>query len=158
MGEQVFRALTIAMLMLSLVVSSDLIFAGPLEDGEAAYNHGDYATALRLIGPLAEQGDAAAQLHLGQMYARGEGVIQDYKEAMKWYRLAALRGDAAAQTNLGSLYANGKGAPEDFKEAMKWFRLAATQGDAAAQNNLVVMYANGKGFLKTFYADICGGI
>ena len=77
---------------------------------------------------------------------------------MKWYRLAALRGDAAAQTNLGSLYANGKGAPEDFKEAMKWFRLAATQGDAAAQNNLVVMYANGKGFLKTFYADICGGI
>ncbi len=87
MGELVSRSPTIAMLVLSFVVSSDVVFAGPLEDGEAAYNRGDYATALRLLGPLAEQGNAGAQLHLGQMYAQGEGVAQDYKEATKWCQL-----------------------------------------------------------------------
>ncbi len=34
--------------------------AGPFEDGVAVYNAGDYATALRLWRPLAEQGHAGA--------------------------------------------------------------------------------------------------
>jgi TPR repeat protein len=37
--------------------------AGPLEDGEGAYHRGDYAEAMRLLRPLAEQGDANAQSH-----------------------------------------------------------------------------------------------
>lgn len=144
MGELVSRSPTIAMLVLSFVVSSDVVFAGPLEDGEAAYNRGDYATALRLLGPLAEQGNAGAQLHLGQMCAQGEGVAQDYKEATKWYQLAALQGDAVAQFNLGLMYDQGNGVPQDFQEEMKWLRLAALQGDAAAQTNLGSLYANGR--------------
>ena len=42
------------------------------------------------------------------MYARGQGVPQDYAEAVKWYRLAADQGDARAQNNLGVMYANGR--------------------------------------------------
>ncbi len=38
------------------------------QDGVAAHERGDYATALREFRPLAEQGDAAAQYNLGQMY------------------------------------------------------------------------------------------
>ena len=30
--------------------------AGPLEDSRAAYQHGDYATAMALVRPLAEGG------------------------------------------------------------------------------------------------------
>src|ERR1035438_5254339 len=41
-----------------------------------------------------------AQVHLGLMYYQGQGVPQDYKEAMRWYRLAADQGDADAQFNL----------------------------------------------------------
>jgi TPR repeat protein len=63
--------------------------AGPLEDGERASRTGDYATALRLWRPLAEQDDADAQNNLGLMYRNGQGVPQDYAEAVKWYRLAA---------------------------------------------------------------------
>jgi len=63
--------------------------AGPLHDGNAAAQRGDYATALRLWRPLAEQGDAAAQYNLGNMYVKGAGVPQDDAEAVKWYRLAA---------------------------------------------------------------------
>jgi len=40
----------------------------------------------------AEQGYANAQYNLGKMYAKGQGVIQDYKEALKWYKLAAAKG------------------------------------------------------------------
>ena len=39
--------------------------AGPLEDGQAAYQKGDYATALKIYRPLAEHGNASAQTALG---------------------------------------------------------------------------------------------
>jgi TPR repeat protein len=44
------------------------VAAGPFEDAGAAYDKGDYATALRLWRPMAEQGNAAAQFNLGQVY------------------------------------------------------------------------------------------
>ena len=62
-----------------------------------AYNAGDYETVLKGLRTPAEQGDAEAQFNLGVMYANGEGVTQDDKEAVKWYRLAAEQGNAEAQ-------------------------------------------------------------
>ena len=83
----------------------------------------DYEIALRLI---AEQGDAAAQFDLGDMYTEGRGVTQDHKEAAKWFRLITDQGDAAAaQFDLGDMYAEGRCVTQDYKEAVKWFRLAA---------------------------------
>ena len=38
------------------------------------------------------------------MHSKGQGVPQDYKEAVKWYRLSAEQGDAQAQYNLGVMY------------------------------------------------------
>ncbi len=68
-------------------------FAPPVwadfQAGVDAYNRGDYATALREMQLLAEQGNASAQFNLGFMYNKGQGVPQDYTEAVKWYRLAA---------------------------------------------------------------------
>ncbi len=89
------------------------------DEGVAAYNRGDYATALREFRPLAEQGDAAAQHNLGLMYHIGQGVTQDYAKAVKWYRKAAEQGDAKAQHNLGFMYQNAKGVPDDHAEAVK---------------------------------------
>lgn len=51
--------------------------------GFAAYKSGDYETALGEWMPLAEQGNANAQYNLGQMYNKGEGVLQNYKTAAK---------------------------------------------------------------------------
>ena len=85
-----------------------------------AYNRGDYATALREIKPLAEQGDADAQYNLGQMYRRGDGVLKDHKTAVKWYRLAAEQEDAGAQTGLGAMYATGRGVIQDNVYARMW--------------------------------------
>ena len=59
------------------------------QKGLDAARNGDYATALRELRPLAEQGHAIAQYNLGVMYEFGHGVAQDYAEAVKWWRLAA---------------------------------------------------------------------
>jgi uncharacterized protein len=121
------------------------VAAGPLEDAIAAYGKGNYATALLLLRPLAEQGTARAQILLGVMYSRGQGMAQNYGEAMKWYRRAADHGDATAQVAVGAMYANGLGVPQDHAKAMEWFRKAADQGDAHAQNDLGSMYDRGDG-------------
>jgi uncharacterized protein len=71
MRKHIARARMIAMFMLIFPVCSTVVFAGPLEDGQAAYNRGDYATALKLFRPLAEQGNADAQNNLGWLYERG---------------------------------------------------------------------------------------
>ncbi len=82
------------------------------------------------------------------MYYEGQGLPQDYGEAVKWFRLAADQGLALAQNSLGTMYANGRGVPQDDQEAAKWFRLAAEQGDALGQLNLGFMYATGQGVPK----------
>ena len=101
--------------------------------------------AVDLLQAEALKGVAEAQFLLGFLYAKGQSVPQDYKEAAKWFRLAADQGDAAAQYNLGGLYDNGQGVPQNYKEAVKWYRLAAEQGLASAQSNLGVMYGTGHG-------------
>ena len=84
--------------------------------------------------------------NIGEDYYYGRnGVAQDNKEAVKWYRLAAEQGNVAAQFDLGFMYANGRGVAQDDKEAVKWYRLAAEQGDADAQSNLGNMYRSGEG-------------
>jgi hypothetical protein len=105
------RATLTASLMLVAIAGAAV--AGPLEDGEAAYQREDYATAYRLLGPLADQGNAEAQDRLGTMYVVGEGVPKNNSEAVKWYRRAADQGNADAQSHLGLMYAAGEGVPRD---------------------------------------------
>ena len=119
--------------------------AGPFEDAAAAYKRQDYAETMRLLRPLADQGDATAQYNLGLMYFNGQGVPQDYAEAMKWYRKSADQGHAGAQYNLGLMYFNGQGVPQDYAEAMKLYRKSADQGVPLAQSNLGTLYFNGLG-------------
>ena len=139
--------------LVALVLSLSLaapVAAGPYEDGVAAHGRGDYATALKLWRPLADQGHASAQYNLGVMYDNGQGVPQDYAEAVTWYRKAADQGYASAQYNLGFMYANGEGVKQDYAEAVTWYRKAADQGHAGAQNNLGVMYRDGQGVKQDY--------
>jgi TPR repeat protein len=139
------KKLTLATL---LIFSCATAWAADFYKGLAAAEAGDFATALTEWKPLAEQGDASVQYNLGLMYDNGEGVIEDDKEAVKWFRLAAEQGYANAQFNLGNMYFNGEGVIEDHKEAIKWYRLAAEQGNANAQANLALMHANGEGVIE----------
>jgi hypothetical protein len=84
------------------------------------------------------------------LYSNGQGVPQDYKEALKWFRAAAEQGYDKAQCLLGILYFNGQGAPQDYKEAIKWYRAAAEQGNADAQALLGAMYWIGNGVAEDY--------
>jgi len=112
------RLLTTLVVLTSLLGSGGAVWAQDFVKGSVAYISGDFATALKEWKPLAEQGDAAAQYNLGQMYRFGKGVIQDYAEAVKWYRKAAEQGYALAQNNLGYMYANGEGVTQDYATAV----------------------------------------
>ena len=70
------------------------VVAGPLEDADVAIKRRDYATALRLVRPLAEQGDANAQYNLGVFYDNGLGVPQ--VRAYMWFNLSAAQGREGA--------------------------------------------------------------
>ena len=115
------------------------------EKGMAAYERGDYATALKEWRPLAEQGNVDALRNLGFMYWTGQGVPQNYAEAAKWYRKAAEQGDVNAQNIIGGMYSFGQGVPKDNAVAVKWISRAAEQGHAEAQRNLGTMYIQGQG-------------
>ena len=58
--------------------------ASDFEDGVAAYERKDYATALKEFRSAALQGNRDAQLLLGSMFEQAFGVAQDYKEAVRW--------------------------------------------------------------------------
>jgi TPR repeat protein len=63
----------------------------------------NYAVAAWWIRKAADQGDAAAQTSLGEMYLGGLGVARNNAEAAKWYGKAADQGDASAENHLGVL-------------------------------------------------------
>lgn len=131
-----------------LVVGEAL--AGAFEDAEAAYDAGNYATALNGLNPLARAGNDKAQYLLGRMYALGRGVAQNYQEALKWYRLSAAQSNGDAQNSIANLYVLGKGVTQNYSEALKWYRLSAAQGNAHGENGLGNMYAGGVGLSKDF--------
>src|SRR6516162_3506330 len=103
------------------------------EDGAAAYNRADYATAMRLWLPLAEGGNADAQTMLGVIYEEGQGVSQDDAAAVIWYRRAADQGHPDAQFYLACMHDLGKGVPIDPAAAANWLSKAADQGQTDAQ-------------------------
>jgi TPR repeat protein len=130
-------SLQTTLVLLVLLATSRLAMAD-LDSADAAYERGDYKTAIVEFKALAEQGDAEAQYNLGMMYYEGEGVPEDYAAAVKWYRLAADQGHTSAQSNLGMMYYIGdldRGVLEDFVQAYAWWNIAATQGHEDARHN-----------------------
>ncbi len=115
-----------------------------LARGQAAFNKGDYATALRLWRPLAEAGIAEAQYDLGFLYESGWGVERDYRKAVQWYRLAAKQNNAKAQFNLGVMQAEGRGIQKDLTAGMILIQQSAKFGHVKAQEFLADAYKAGQ--------------
>lgn len=136
------------LLWIALAASVALAASHELDDAWAAFQKGDYATALQVLRPLAQQGQPEAQHGLGVMYEFGDGVEPNKAEAAKWYRVAADAGLAIAQFSYGNMLLAGEGVDQNDVEAIKWFRLAADQGLANAQHNLAFMLSHGRGAPK----------
>ena len=61
---------------------------------------------MKSLKALAEKGDARAQHNLGNEYAKGEGVLEDYVTAYAWLNIAAANGIADANKAKLSLRTN----------------------------------------------------
>ena len=130
-----------------LIVVFSLMTSVPVCADASSTSAHDLAEA-RLLAEWVGQADA--QQTLGNLYYKGEGVQQDYAEALKWYRKAAAQGLAVSQNMLGVMYDRGEAVPQNFAEAVKWFRKAAEQGLVSAQFSLGKKYAEGKGVPQNF--------
>ncbi len=119
-----------------------------LKKANLLVKQGQVAKALPLYLQLAEQGNRDAQFHAGLIYANGQGITKDDKQAVDWFSKAAKQGHREAQTKLGFMYATGKGVEQNYTAAFYWCYQAAEQGDVIAQYNLGMMYAKGQGVVK----------
>jgi uncharacterized protein len=134
---------------------------------------GDHnANAWKEITSKAANGDPTYQFILGQMYAEGSQVPQNYNEAIKWTHRAAIRNNRNAQCYLGYLYLEKIGlikraassrwyretsesfqtianlnqsSPREISEAARWFERAAVGGHTEAQCCIGKFYALGIG-------------
>jgi hypothetical protein len=115
------------------------------DESKLAESSKEAMEAARVCRARAEQGDPKAESELAYMYSHGQGVDQDYGEALRWRRKAADQGYADGEAGLGYMYFHGQGVAQDYGEAIRWYRMAADQGSAKAENSLALMYEQGQG-------------
>ena len=97
----------------------------PLDSGLEAYRRRDFATALDLWRPLADEGDTVAQYNIG--------VTRSFEDASKWLHRAADGGKLSGQAFLGELFLQGEGWLQDYVQAYMWLNIAAARGSKNAQ-------------------------
>ncbi len=139
-----------AVLFFLFFLCSTVVFAADYEAGKQAYLKKDYALALEILKPLAEQGDSQAQITMGLMYDYGHGVEKSPAESIKWYLMAAEQGVPLVQHDIGVKYFQGQGVEQNYLEAAKWWEQSANSGIADSQFNLGLMHYRGIGIPKDY--------
>jgi TPR repeat protein len=114
--------------------------AADLDAAKRAYEQKDYVTAYQYAAPLADKGNAEAQVLIGRLYLTGRGVVKDPDMALKWFSTAANQGNGDAEFMLGSMYLLPH---SNVSEGLKWVRLSAEQGNQDAQLLLGKTYMDG---------------
>jgi TPR repeat protein len=127
-------------------VAQDAAVAAGIE----AYNRGELAAAYRLLRAAADRGDADAQVNLGYMYARGQVVKLDQREALRLYRLSAEQGNGEGMNALGFKYQYGTGVAADIDVAVQWYCRAIARGNPRALNNLAILHREGNGVPRDY--------
>ena len=112
--------------------------------GIAAYQGGDFATALREFQQAAKHDDVHALNYLGIMYAEGLGTPRDDKRAADMFYIAEVLGYPEAMANLARMYAEGLGVPQDNEAAVSSYRAAAKAGFKPAIIRMAEIYEKGE--------------
>jgi len=128
---------------LLLLAAATTSRADPYSAGISAFASGDYAGALKLLRPLAEQGDFKAMNVVGGIYVGGFGVEKDCAKGTPMVLRAAQAGYARAQYDMGRFYATGTCVPASPRESLAWHLKAAKQHDPDAAFAAGLGYAEG---------------
>ena len=86
------------------------------------------------------------------LYQKGLSAynIQNYAEAVKWFREAAERRHAGAANFLGYCYHKGVGVAKNIDEAVRWYYQSTLYGNVNAWYNLGVCYETGQGVTRNY--------
>ena len=95
--------------------------------------------------------DAKHNSELGDLYANGKGVPQDYKKAVKWYPTCCRTGECNLHKIILCVmyYLKDKEVPQDYKEEFKWYRLSADKA-TVGQCILGELYNKGQGVSQDY--------
>lgn len=115
-------------LIVAAMVAAAPASAQSVKAGIEAWQQADYAKAVAIWRPLAEQGDADAAFNLGQAYRLGRGVPINLGAAQAWLERAARKGHVDAQATLGLLLFD----TGNRSAGMRWLKGAAEKGDPRA--------------------------
>jgi uncharacterized protein len=121
--------------------------------------HKDSYTYLKSMGNKQSIGvegyaDAESQYNLAQSFRLGNGVPQDFDEAIKWYLMSAEQGLSKSQYALGQMYHVGQGVSQDSSKAFEWYSKSAKQGYADAELSLAYMNYKGEGSSQNYKESI----
>lgn len=127
--------------------------AQTLDDALRAINDGRHAQAVKMLTPLANDNNAYAQLRLGSLYYYGQGIQEDEKLAVYWWKKAAAQGNAEAMFQIANAYLFGSQAAKSVvdpdREAAIWYFQAASAGHVEAQYHLGLLFLAGKGVIDS---------
>ena len=121
----------------------DLYRLGRVEDADKSYKQAE-----EFYRKSSELGYAPAQNGLGNLYANGDGLDQDFGLALHWYKKAAKQNFVPAYYNIGELHFNGSGVPQNYAIARKWHEKGAEEGYPWSQYSLGYIYGEGLGVAK----------
>lgn len=99
-------------------------YSGPLEDGQALYDTGNYSLASQKYKMACDGRNFKACGFLGQMYVDGQGVSKNIQKGVSLFDKACKGNDGFACNNLGALYERGNGVNQDKQMALNLFNKA----------------------------------
>ena len=88
------------------------------------YSQGNKEAAFQRYLKAANNGLGLAQLKVGRMLELGDGVAQNFIQALFWYRRAIVHHEASAKYQLSRMYQKGRGVSRDVEKAERLYNEA----------------------------------
>lgn len=122
--------------------ASDVNIEELMEKAVEHYEDENYFKAFKIFNQIADK-DIEALYYLGECYREGNGVMQDYDVAAKWYTKAASQGFPNAQYVLGRMLLEEEYGMQNIEKGLKTLNMAASQGNSDAMFYLGAAYLLG---------------
>ncbi len=139
-------------LVLITLASAPGVNASTLEAALKTLDAGSDANAIEIVRKHASDGNALAQLRLGELYFHGRGVAEDENKAIQWWKKSAASGNVEAMYQIAHAYLFGNTAAKTVAdpdtEAASWYFKAASAGHAEAAYTLGLLFIAGKGVVE----------
>ncbi|KAK8871768.1 hypothetical protein M9Y10_007509 [Tritrichomonas musculus] len=125
-------------------------FIDALHSLHGSKNEKNYSRALASLHKSSDGGSLNASYLLGLLYESGEGVVQDFEKAKKYYEKSAEQGNSHGYNRIGFCYKLGLGTETDYRKAFEYYKKAADLGNMYSTHNLAVCYEQGRGVKQDY--------